>query len=106
MARPLPAAGSLAALSLADALLTAAPVPAATAATAALPTGSVTVVNAASGRCLDARAAGTADGTVVQQYACNVTVSLGGTGTISHVVNNTGGPSNATTNVANLVRYP
>ena len=35
-----------------------------------------------------------------------VTVSLGGTGTINHVINNTGGPSNSSTNVANLVAYP
>ncbi|MGW4650281.1 RICIN domain-containing protein [Kitasatospora sp. NPDC004289] len=35
-----------------------------------------------------------------------VTVSLGGTGTIAHVVNSTGGPSNSATNVANLVSYP
>ncbi|MER5862984.1 RICIN domain-containing protein [Kitasatospora sp. NPDC002040] len=35
-----------------------------------------------------------------------VTVSLGGTGTISHVVNGTGGPSNSGSNVANLVSYP
>ena len=35
-----------------------------------------------------------------------VTVSLGGTGTIRNVINNTGGPSNSTTNVANLVNYP
>ncbi|MGW2140722.1 RICIN domain-containing protein [Streptomyces sp. NPDC001773] len=35
-----------------------------------------------------------------------VTVSLGGTGTIRHVVNDRGGPSNSTTNVANLVSYP
>ncbi|MEU6591452.1 RICIN domain-containing protein [Streptomyces sp. NPDC046881] len=75
MARPLPAAGSLAALSLAAALLTAAPAPAAAAGAAALPTGFATVMNAASGRCLDARAAGTADGTVVQQYACNGTTA-------------------------------
>ncbi|CAM5605873.1 hypothetical protein SCANM63S_08373 [Streptomyces canarius] len=40
------------------------------------------------------------------RFTSMVTVSLGGTGTISHVINNTGGPSNATTNVANLVRYP
>ncbi|MEU3829135.1 RICIN domain-containing protein [Streptomyces sp. NPDC029080] len=71
MARPLPAAGSLAALSLAAGLLTAAPAPAATTTAAALPTGFATVVDAASGKCLDARAAGTADGTVVQQYTCN-----------------------------------
>ncbi|GII58410.1 hypothetical protein Pth03_67990 [Planotetraspora thailandica] len=35
-----------------------------------------------------------------------VTVSLGGTGTISHVINNTGGPSNSAGNVANWVSYP
>ncbi|MEU7423128.1 RICIN domain-containing protein [Streptomyces sp. NPDC040750] len=40
------------------------------------------------------------------RFTSMVTVSLGGTGTISHVVNNTGGPSNSATNVANLVRYP
>ncbi|MFE9987420.1 RICIN domain-containing protein [Streptomyces sp. NPDC005381] len=44
---------------------------AATGAAAALPTGWATVVNAGSGKCVDARAAGTADGTAVQQYACN-----------------------------------
>ncbi|MFF5246413.1 RICIN domain-containing protein [Streptosporangium sp. NPDC000095] len=35
-----------------------------------------------------------------------VTVSLGGVGTIRNVVNTTGGPSNSSTNVANLVDYP
>ena len=35
-----------------------------------------------------------------------VTVSLGGTGTIRHVVNDRGGPSDASTSVANLVSYP
>lgn len=35
-----------------------------------------------------------------------VTVSLGGVGTIRHVANNNGGPSNSTTNVANLINYP
>ncbi|MFG2820529.1 RICIN domain-containing protein [Kitasatospora sp. NPDC048365] len=35
-----------------------------------------------------------------------VTVSLGGTGTINHVINGTGGPSNSSSNVANLVAYP
>jgi hypothetical protein len=35
-----------------------------------------------------------------------VTGSLGGTGTISHVINNTDGPSNSSTNVANLVNSP
>ncbi|MEW2512685.1 RICIN domain-containing protein [Streptomyces sp. NPDC046870] len=75
MARPLPAAGTLAAMSLAAALLTAAPAPAATAGAAALPTGFATVMNAASGRCLDAKAAATANGTAVQQYACNGTTA-------------------------------
>jgi hypothetical protein len=35
-----------------------------------------------------------------------VTVSLGGTGTITHVINNAGGPSNSGHTVANLVSYP
>lgn len=35
-----------------------------------------------------------------------VTVSLGGTGTIRHIINGTGGPSDANSNVANLVSYP
>ncbi|MFE3179466.1 RICIN domain-containing protein [Streptomyces violascens] len=35
-----------------------------------------------------------------------VTVSLGGTGTIGHVINNSGGPSNSANNVANLVSGP
>lgn len=35
-----------------------------------------------------------------------VTVSLGGTGTISHIINSTGGPSNSSTSVADLVSYP
>jgi hypothetical protein len=35
-----------------------------------------------------------------------VTVSLGGTGTISRIINNTGGPSNSSRNVANLANYP
>ncbi|MEV0260184.1 coagulation factor 5/8 type domain-containing protein [Streptomyces sp. NPDC050617] len=35
-----------------------------------------------------------------------VTVSLGGTGTIHHIVNDTGGPSNSSRNVATLVNYP
>jgi hypothetical protein len=35
-----------------------------------------------------------------------VTVSLGGVGTISHIINNTGGPSNSGSNVANLVSFP
>ncbi|GAA1511206.1 RICIN domain-containing protein [Kribbella lupini] len=35
-----------------------------------------------------------------------VTVSLGGRGTIAHVINTTGGPSNSSTNVAQWVNYP
>lgn len=35
-----------------------------------------------------------------------VAVSLVGTGTIRHVVNDRGGPSHSSTNVANLVSYP
>ncbi|WP_440072192.1 RICIN domain-containing protein [Streptosporangium sp. OZ121] len=35
-----------------------------------------------------------------------VTVSLGGVGTIRNIINTTGGPSNSTTNEANLVNYP
>lgn len=35
-----------------------------------------------------------------------VTVSLGGVGTISHIINSTGGPSNSSTNVAYLTNYP
>ncbi|WP_406836040.1 RICIN domain-containing protein [Streptomyces sp. AHU1] len=38
---------------------------------AAVPAGWAAVVNAGSGKCVDARAAGTADGTAVQQYSCN-----------------------------------
>ncbi|MBL1103076.1 hypothetical protein JK361_00345 [Streptomyces sp. 5-8] len=35
-----------------------------------------------------------------------VTVSLGGTGTIRHVVDNTGGPSDARSDVADLKSHP
>ncbi|MGW3245772.1 RICIN domain-containing protein [Streptomyces sp. NPDC001070] len=42
---------------------------------AALPTGWVTVAAKHSGKCVDAAAAGTADGTAVQQYACNGTTA-------------------------------
>ncbi len=35
-----------------------------------------------------------------------VTVSLGGQGTISNVINNTGGPANSTTGIRYLVSYP
>ncbi|MFE5941811.1 RICIN domain-containing protein [Streptomyces sp. NPDC056480] len=45
------------------------------AAAAEIPTGTVTVVNAGSGKCLDARAASTVNGTAVQQYACNGTTA-------------------------------
>ncbi|MGW4563558.1 RICIN domain-containing protein [Streptomyces sp. NPDC004561] len=77
-----PAAVALVAAAAA-ALLTAAPTSPATAATAraatpstaALPSGFATLVNAASGKCLDAKAAATANGTVVQQYACNATTA-------------------------------
>ncbi|GAA4599533.1 RICIN domain-containing protein [Planotetraspora phitsanulokensis] len=44
-----------------------------TATAAAPPTGFTTVVNVGSGKCVDARAAATANGTAVQQYACNGT---------------------------------
>ncbi|MGW6014984.1 RICIN domain-containing protein [Streptomyces sp. NPDC055210] len=57
--------------SAAGAVAAAPPAPRAEQAAAALPTGWATVVNAGSGKCVDARAAGTADGTAVQQYACN-----------------------------------
>ncbi|MFF9340575.1 RICIN domain-containing protein [Streptomyces sp. NPDC014773] len=45
------------------------------AAAAEIPTGTVTVANAGNGKCLDARAAATADGTAVQQYGCNGTTA-------------------------------
>ena len=48
-------------------LVAATPAPAA----AALPSDFASVMNAASGRCLDARSAATANGTAVQQYSCN-----------------------------------
>jgi hypothetical protein len=35
-----------------------------------------------------------------------VTVSLGGKGTIAHVINNTGGPSNSANNKAQVTSYP
>ena len=40
------------------------------------------------------------------QFRDMVTVSLGGTGTISHIINGTGGPSNSSSTVADLVSYP
>ncbi|MGW5618221.1 RICIN domain-containing protein [Streptomyces sp. NPDC003877] len=40
------------------------------------------------------------------RFRSMVTVSLGGNGTIRHVINDRGGPSNSSTNVANLVAYP
>ncbi len=54
-----------------SAVAAAPPAPRAGQAAAALPTSWATVVNAGNGKCVDARAAGTADGTAVQQYACN-----------------------------------
>ena len=42
---------------------------------AVTPDGWYTVTAANSGKCVDARGAGTADGTVVQQYSCNQTAS-------------------------------
>jgi hypothetical protein len=45
------------------------------AAAATLPTTPTTVVNAGSGKCVDARAAATGDGTAVQQYSCNGTAA-------------------------------
>ncbi|WP_432169260.1 RICIN domain-containing protein [Streptomyces sp. 1222.5] len=75
MPRPSRRRGTIAATlvtAAAAALLTGAPAPARA---AALPTGFVTVVNAASGKCLDARAAATANGTAVQQYTCNGTTA-------------------------------
>jgi hypothetical protein len=37
--------------------------------------GRFTAVNAGNGKCVDARAAGTSDGTAIQQYTCNGTAS-------------------------------
>ncbi|MGW0993209.1 lectin [Streptomyces sp. NPDC002523] len=62
MARPLPAVVSLAALSLATGLLTAAP--------AHADTGAITGL---AGKCLDVAGANSADGTPVQLYDCNGT---------------------------------
>lgn len=42
-----------------------------TTAAAALPTGWTTISNKGNGKCVDARAAATGNGTAVQQYACN-----------------------------------
>jgi hypothetical protein len=42
---------------------------------ATIPTSPATVVNAGSGKCVDARAAATANGTAVQQYTCNGTAA-------------------------------
>ncbi|MBW8698791.1 Extracellular exo-alpha-L-arabinofuranosidase [Streptomyces sp. MBT84] len=66
-------AAALALVTAASALtvVSAGAAPRASAAAAALPTSWATVVNSGSGKCLDARAAGTANGTAVQQYACN-----------------------------------
>lgn len=66
-------AAALALVTAASALtvVSAGAAPRASAAAAALPTSWATVVNSGSGKCLDARAAGTANGTAVQQYSCN-----------------------------------
>ncbi|MEZ0075740.1 RICIN domain-containing protein [Planotetraspora sp. GP83] len=53
--------------------LTVTVMPSATA--AVLPTGWTTVVNKNSGKCVDARAAASANGTAVQQYSCNDTAA-------------------------------
>ncbi|MEU9986425.1 lectin [Streptomyces sp. NPDC048045] len=75
MARPLPAAVSLAALSLATGLLTAFPAQAAT--------GAITGL---AGKCLDVAGADSADGTAVQLYDCNGTAAqqwtVGSDGTV------------------------
>ncbi|MFH8769425.1 lectin [Streptomyces sp. NPDC017958] len=75
MARPLPAAVSLAALSLATGLFTAAPAQAAT--------GTITGLG---GKCLDVAGASSADGTAVQLYDCNGTAAqqwtVGSDGTV------------------------
>ncbi|MBM9510596.1 RICIN domain-containing protein [Streptomyces sp. KK5PA1] len=42
---------------------------------ATIPAGATTVVNSGSGKCVDARAAATANGTAVQQYTCNGTTA-------------------------------
>ncbi|MFD6025196.1 RICIN domain-containing protein [Streptomyces griseoluteus] len=46
-----------------------------TAAVTAIPAGPTTVVNKGSGKCVDARAAGSGDGTAVQQYGCNASAA-------------------------------
>ncbi|ANP50891.1 hypothetical protein J2Z21_005187 [Streptomyces griseochromogenes] len=75
MARPLPAAVSLAALSLATGLIVASPAQAAT--------GAITGL---AGKCLDIAGANSADGTAVQLYDCNGTAAqqwtVGGDGTV------------------------
>lgn len=45
------------------------------AAAATIPTTAATVTNTGSGKCVDARAAATANGTAVQQYTCNGTTA-------------------------------
>ena len=76
---------ALAATALAAGALTLALAPSATAVAslpAAVTSGTTyTVTNAGSGKCVDARAAGTANGTAVQQYTCN------GTGAQSFTLN-------------------
>ena len=65
------AASVLLAVSTSEAATPQAAIPETVAGAAALPTSWATVVNSASGKCLDARSAATANGTAVQQYSCN-----------------------------------
>ncbi|MFG2827016.1 hypothetical protein ACGFWI_05995 [Streptomyces sp. NPDC048434] len=51
-------------------------------------------------------AATTRNHEVLVRFKDMVTVSLGGTGTIRHAINDRGGPSNSATNLANLVSFP
>lgn len=76
--------------------------PAKAAQAAALPTGWATVVNAG----VTAGHAIEAPNNANVRFRSMVTVSLGGTGTIRHVINDRGGPSNSASNVANLVSHP
>ncbi|MFJ5259757.1 RICIN domain-containing protein, partial [Streptomyces sp. NPDC088387] len=89
-------------------LLTAAPsqaAPDAEVGIAALPTGASTVVNSGSGKCLDARSAATANGTVVQQYACNSSTAQQWTFTTTsdgYVRINNGNNANQVVDVSNV----
>jgi hypothetical protein len=50
------------------------------------PAGWFTIVNGSNGKCVDARGAGTANGTVIQQYACNQSAAQ------QYQLQSTGGP--------------